>query len=327
MSHGSERGLAARIEYNWYHSARGNLWLLPLWLLFVAVSGLRRLFYRLFPPSGQITPVLVVGNIAVGGTGKTPLIQYLVARSSALGLRPGIVSRGYGGKADSYPLKVSADTPVEESGDEPRLLFASGAPVVVDPVRSRAVAELEHEVDIIFSDDGLQHYAMARDAEIVVSDHTRGFGNGWQLPVGPLREPISRLKQADLHLVNGQDFTIVADSLVDIISGREESPDFLRGQTVHAVAGIGNPQRFYTTLREAGVQVIEHPFPDHHAFVADDLKFDDGLPVVMTEKDWVKCSGFALSGSWYLKISAVPGPKARTQIDNLLKTLGKRNHG
>ena len=321
------QGLAARIEANWYGRATGNLWLLPLWLLYVLISALRRLWYRFNPPASSATPVLVIGNIAVGGTGKTPLIMYLSRRAAELGLSTGIVSRGYGGRAPEYPLRVTALTPVEHSGDEPRLLLSSGSAVVVDPVRSRAVAVLEGEVDLILSDDGLQHYAMARQGEIVVSDATRGMGNGWQLPVGPLREPVSRLATVDLHLINGSDFTIQADGLINARSGAALSARALAGQTVHAVAGIGNPQRFFTTLRDLGYEIIEHPFPDHHQFTAADFEFNDGLAVVMTEKDWVKCTAFAASQHWFLRVSALPSAQAQAKIDQLLISLGKQNHG
>ncbi|MDF1762866.1 MAG: tetraacyldisaccharide 4'-kinase, partial [Oleibacter sp.] len=209
--------LAKSIERHWYGSATGNLYLLPLWLIFVVLSSLRRTYYRVFPAKPSNTPVIVIGNIAIGGTGKTPLIAYLALRAKVLGLNPGIVSRGYGGTCDRYPLLVDQNTDVCHSGDEPALLFHTlQCPVVVDPNRAAAVAmlsDLSHQdtdnyVDIILSDDGLQHYAMARQAEIIVSDKTRGMGNGWCLPIGPLREPVARLKQADLHLVNGSDFII-----------------------------------------------------------------------------------------------------------------------
>ena len=318
-------GLATRIEKNWYGRALGNLWLLPLWFLFVLISALRRMKYRIFPAAPTGTPVLVVGNIAIGGTGKTPLITLLADLAAKQGIRVGVVSRGYGGRAEQYPLVVDTDTPVAQSGDEPALLAGLGLPVVVDPQRARAVKALKDKVDLILSDDGLQHYAMARDAEIVVSDATRGFGNGWQLPVGPLREPISRIDTCDLHLVNGVDFTVQPTGY--FVDSVELSPESLKGRRVHAVAGIGNPARFFTTLRQLGADVVEHAFSDHHAFVKDDLVFNDDLPVVMTEKDWVKCRSFDLPNAGFLRVSAAATEAAEENISQLLKRLGAIRHG
>ena len=318
-------GLATRIEKNWYGRALGNLWLLPLWFLFVLISALRRMKYRIFPAAPTGTPVLVVGNIAIGGTGKTPLITLLADLAVKQGIRVGVVSRGYGGRADQYPLIVDMDTPVGQSGDEPALLAGLGLPVVVDPQRSRAVNVLKDKVDLILSDDGLQHYAMARHAEIVVSDVTRGFGNGWQLPVGPLREPVSRINTCDLHLVNGVDFTVQPTEYFDI-SGKLPLAS-LRGMRVHAVAGIGNPARFFTTLTQLGAEVVEHAFSDHHAFVKEDLVFNDDLPVVMTEKDWVKCRSFDLPNAGFLRVSAVATEAAEENIVQLLRKLGAIRHG
>lgn len=328
--------LAARIERNWYgskglHSAVGNLWLLPLWSLFVLLSGLRRVWYRIFPAATLGVPVLVVGNIAIGGTGKTPLITYLAQRAAELGIRVGIVSRGYGGHAEAYPLHVKVDTPVTESGDEPKLLTRTGCPVVVDPKRSRAVNALVGTVDLVLSDDGLQHYAMARAGEILVSDVTRGFGNGWQLPIGPLREPKSRANTVDLCLVNGSDFTVQPVALVNAVTGEQAELNHFSGERVHAIAGIGNPARFFTTLKALKCDVIEHAFVDHHAFVAEDIEFNDQIPVVMTEKDWVKCREFCKANfrnnTWYLQVNAVPTADTAKKIDELLIRLGNHNHG
>lgn len=319
-------GLAASIEKNWYGRAAGNFWLLPLWALFVMISSARRVWYRLFTPEKNAVPVLIVGNIAVGGTGKTPLITCIYELARAQGMKVGVVSRGYGGSASQYPLLVGRDTSVEESGDEPALLAGRGIPVAVDPVRKRAVSALAAQVDLVLSDDGLQHYGMSRDAEIVVSDATRGFGNGWRLPVGPLREPVSRIDECDLHLVNGRDFTIEPDALIKA-SGHAEPASSLHGLRVHAVAGIGNPARFFDTLRMLGVDVIEHPFADHHVFVQADVTFDDDLPVVMTEKDWVKCRNFEMPDAGYLRITATPTPEVTVRIQQLLNKLGANPHG
>jgi tetraacyldisaccharide 4'-kinase len=318
-------GLAARIEKNWYGRAAGNLWLLPLWLVFVVLSTLRRFWYQLVKPQPSAVPVLVIGNIAIGGTGKTPLITCLVRLAAEQGIRVGVVSRGYGGQSDSYPLLVNEATPVAQCGDEPALLASMGIPVAVDPNRARAVEALAGKVDLVLSDDGLQHYKMHRNGEIVVSDVTRGFGNGWLLPVGPLREPVSRLRSCDLHLVNGQDFTIQP---VAYMTHQETSaPSTLAGQTVHAVAGIGNPARFFTTLRALGVKVIEHPFPDHHAFTDQDLEFNDELPVVMTEKDWVKCRELNHPRIGFLRVSALPTDDVEQKLVRLLNKLRETSNG
>lgn len=329
--------LAAAIERNWYQSAWRNLWLLPFWPLVWLVVTIKRWRHRCRPQPALAVPVLVVGNITVGGTGKTPLMTYLVAQIAARGLRAGIISRGYGGVSEQYPLWVTAATPVSACGDEPKLLQQRlNCPVVVDPQRARAARALASQVDIILSDDGLQHYALTRQAEIVVVDALRGFGNGWLLPVGPLREPVSRLRHVDLCLRNGHDFTVQAQALLNAASGVERPLTDLAGLTVHAVAGIGHPERFFTTLRDLGATVVPHPFPDHHVFQAQDLQFADEYPVIMTEKDWVKCHAFARENHWYLSVGVVFQEHAEQSLNNVLTrllpesvavTLEENNHG
>ncbi|WP_430462403.1 tetraacyldisaccharide 4'-kinase [Thalassolituus sp. LLYu03] len=316
-------GLARQIEKNWYGRVLGNAWLLPLVpLVWLVVTLKRRRFLR-NPPAASAIPVVVVGNITVGGTGKTPLITYLVARARALGFNPAIVSRGYGGNGQ-YPLLVNDETPVSACGDEPKLLASRlNCPVAVDPQRARAVAELAGKADLIFSDDGLQHYAMARQREIVVVDASRGFGNGWLLPAGPLREPVSRIDSVDLVLANGRDFRVSATALVNAKTGEVCDLATLNNTTVHAVSGIGNPQRFYDTLTELGARVVAHAFPDHHAFAEQDFDFPQASAgmVVMTEKDWVKCRSFAQPDWWYLAVDAQPAAQAAARIDELLLSL------
>ena len=315
--------LATRIEYNWYQPAWKNAWLLPLWLLVVPVVWFKRRRFLHQPPAAQRVPVVVVGNLTVGGTGKTPLITLLVERARALGLTPAVISRGYGGKAAQYPLFVTAETPVSASGDEPALLFRRlQCPVVVDPQRARAALLAAQQADIIFSDDGLQHYALARDAELVVVDGQRNVGNGWLLPVGPLREPLSRLRTVDQVLVNGADFTVEPMALINAHSGELLPLSALQGQRVDAVAGIGNPQRFYRTLQSLGAEVTEHSFADHYAFTAQDFAFSQPQRMlVMTEKDWVKCQSFAADHWWYLQVGAVATPAVQQQLDQLLQRL------
>ncbi len=266
-------------------------------------------------------PVVVVGNITLGGTGKSPLVGWLAGILVARGWRPGILSRGYGGRASAYPLRVTADTPVAQCGDEPRMLAEqTGLPVVVDPDRSRGGRLLlEAGCDILLGDDGLQHLALGRDLELVVVDGRRGFGNARCLPAGPLREPLSRLASVDAVVINGEPIfeapsgafgmRIVPSAWRRLGDGerRPLAPLPFTGE-VHAVAGIGNPGRFFATLEGLGVTVIPHPMADHHAYRAGELAFDDGRPLVMTAKDAVKCRGLAPDESWVLEVVAEPDP-------------------
>ncbi len=299
----------------WY-SARAPLWLLPLsWLFFVLVK-LRRLAYKtgLLRSYRLPAPVIVVGNISVGGTGKTPLVAWLVKALQQAGYRPGIISRGYGGQAQQWPQQVHPDSDPLQVGDEPVLLAQRcGCPIVAAPDRVLAARELleKFNCNILISDDGLQHYRLQRDIEIVVVDGARRFGNGHCLPAGPLREPVSRLQQVDFVVANGAAMSgevamqLVPGALVALLAGNKTvSLCELHGQQVHAVAGIGNPARFFELLKQHGLSVIEHPFPDHHHFVVDDLCFADELPVLMTEKDAVKCRRYADARMWYLPVEA-----------------------
>jgi len=317
----------------WYPSpgVHGPAWvavLRPLSLLFQQFASWRRrtLCQRQQPLP---VPVIVVGNLAVGGTGKTPLLAALAAACTARGLKVGIISRGYGGTHAGSPRCVQVDDTAAQVGDEPLWLARrTGCPVVVGRQRHAAAVTLcDHAaVDVILSDDGLQHYALPRAAEVVVIDGQRGLGNGRCLPEGPLREPPSRLAEVDLVVVNGDTATSFrADQLVTRLQPEawvRVSDDAClpldhlpAGSRVRAVAGIGNPARFFATLRALGLEVIEHPFPDHHRFTAADLAFGDGLPVVMTEKDAVKCRGIAPAQSLALRVT-MPLPDSR--VDSLL---------
>lgn len=291
------------LEHRWYSDAPPPGWLLPLSSLFGAVARVRR---RRIQPQAAPVPVIVVGNLAVGGTGKTPFVIWLVERLREWGLRPGVISRGYGGHAPRYPWRVTGRTPVAESGDEPLLIaLRTAAPVMVGPDRvaaARALAE-QADIDVLVSDDGLQHYRLARALEICVIDGGRGLGNRALLPAGPLREPPSRLDEIGLVVINGEGFDaghpqqlamdLRAVEAVSLTGGPALHLDRLRGQRVHAVAGIGNPARFFDSLRARGIEVIPHPFRDHHVHGAQDIQFLDGLKVLMTEKDAVKCRAFA----------------------------------
>lgn len=282
-------------------------------------------------------PVIVVGNVTLGGTGKSPLVAWLARFLSERGWRPGIVSRGYGGKAGQgagYPLRVTTQTPIAESGDEPRMLARqTGRPVVVDPDRPRgARALLDQGCDILLSDDGLQHLALGRDVELVVVDGRRGFGNRRCLPAGPLREPLSRLNEVDAVLVNGEtahalpegthSFCLAPARWRSLADGAIFPLEPLPFQgPVHAVAGIGNPGRFFATLDGLGVETIPHAFADHHRFSLQDLTFDDGLPVVMTAKDAEKCDTMALAQGWVLEVEAEPSAEFVAWLDRRLEGL------
>ena len=275
--------------------------------------------------------MIVVGNISVGGTGKTPLLAALVVIFQAQGYRPGIISRGYGGSATHYPQRVTDSSTAEAVGDEP-LLLSSLCPVVVDPDRYRAARYLLENTgcNLIFSDDGLQHYRLPRDIEIVVMDGERGTGNGHCLPAGPLREPLSRLQTADFLVVN----ETVASLGIPHQGTFKLSPVHFRqlatgtsvavgswslGRRVHAVAGIGNPARFAHTLTSLGFEPILHPLPDHHRFTGEELCFDDGLPVIITAKDAVKCVADSSDNVWVLDVQAEPDPPF---IERLMRDVG-----
>lgn len=318
MRRSLERWLLAR----WYGTP-GLLWLLfPLEILFRVRVALRRVGRRPIKPA---VPVIVIGNIVVGGSGKTPLVLWLAAELRARGFRPGIVSRGHGGRGP-FPLHVHPATSADMCGDEPLLLARRlDVPVVVDPNRRAALALLlTQHVDVVISDDGLQHYALARTVEIAVLDGARMFGNGHCLPVGPLREPPARLNEMDFVVGNGAlrglhgGPGVITMQLRPMLLRQVINPavtisvqDFLsrygsavNGKPVVAVAGIGNPQRFFTTLRNLGCTIDEFPFPDHHMFTTADFAPLAGRVLLMTEKDAVKCVGLVGVDAWYLEVEA-----------------------
>ena len=278
-------------------------------------------------------PVVVVGNITVGGTGKTPLILWLIEHCQRQGLRVGVVRRGYGARPPQFPWRVRAEQSAEVAGDEPLLIVQrSGVPLMIDPDRSRAVQGLlaSEPLDLILSDDGLQHYRLARDLELVLIDNARGLGNGRCLPAGPLREPVERLQSVDAVLYNGAAsdppagfaFQLKPAALINLLSGERQPLDhFPPGQAVHAVAGIGNPQRFFTTLETLHWQPIAHAFADHAPYSAEVLTFTPPLPMVMTEKDAVKCRGFASPDWWYLTVDAAPSEAFVLWLDQQLQRL------
>ena len=312
---GQQGGLQAA----WY---RGDtwLWLLrPLEWLFRLLTALRRGLYTVgaLPAFRAQKPVVIVGNVTVGGTGKTPVVIALVESLADRGLRAGVVSRGYGATAPSYPHLVSADSEAAHCGDEPLLIHRrTGAPCVVDPDRPRAVKTLlqQFPVDLVISDDGLQHYALHRDMEIAVVDAGRLLGNGFCLPAGPLREPESRLRRVDHVLYRGSDdpkrgVLYQPRTWVNLETGEQrELSAFALREGVFAIAGIGQPSQFFAILDELEIPYQSRVFADHHAYTRADFAALSGHTVLMTEKDAVKCRTLAGQDAWFLRIDAhLPG--------------------
>ena len=319
------------IEKVWFDGHSAKWWLVPLLLpltaLFFILSAIRRFAFKigLFKSYSVNKPVIVVGNIGVGGNGKTPVVIYLVELTKSLGLNPGVISRGYGGKAESYPYLLSALSTTDQAGDEPILIFnRCHVPVVVGSDRvANTQMLIEQGCDVIISDDGLQHYRLQRDLELIVVDGKRLFGNGLLLPAGPLRESTSRLNNSDIVIFNGEcdtaenDYqireksslmTLVATKLRHMKTDKEVSlADFLaKDSKVNAIAGIGSPQRFFDTLQSLGFNLVQQQgFIDHKNFTPDDFnQFKNDLPLLMTEKDAVKCQEFAQDNWWYLPVDA-----------------------
>ena len=270
---------------------------------YAGVIALRRRLYAkgILPSRRMSVPVIVVGNIAAGGTGKTPLTIALVERLRAEGWNPGVASRGYGRSDEAQALWADRDSDPATTGDEPVLIaYRSGAKVRVDRDRIKAAQALVAAgCDIVVCDDGLQHYRLARDVEIEVIDGQRRYGNGRLLPAGPLREPTERAAECDFRVVNGGEtgfgewsMQLQIGDAQPLQGGRARPLSAFAGQRVHAVAGIGNPERFFATLRDHGIAVVPHAFADHHRYTAADFEFGSQLPVLMTEKDAVKCVVF-----------------------------------
>ena len=310
----------------WWHDGSTPPWYSRvLAVLYGNLTALRRSAYR----RGWLrrlrtgAPVVVVGNIVAGGTGKTPLVIALVERLRAEGWNPGIASRGHGREDEATPRWVDADSAASQVGDEPLLIArATGAKVRVDRDRvAAAKALVAAGCDVIVCDDGLQHYRLARDIEIEVQDARRRYGNGRLLPAGPLREPVERAADCDFRVLNlgvaseadaqrDSDFgewpmRLQVGSAQPLHGGRAQPLSAFAGQRVHAVAGIGDPERFFSMLREAGIAVVPHAFPDHHAYVAADFEFGSRLPVLMTVKDAVKCADLTDAQAFMVPVDAV----------------------
>jgi tetraacyldisaccharide 4'-kinase len=322
----------------WYERAAPPWWLVPASLTYGAIAGARRFSYthRWFRSVRMPCPVVVVGNLSVGGTGKTPLVCWLVAHLVDRGYKPGVVTRGYGGSSRDVRRISAADDP-QVVGDESILLARrTGAPVAVGRDRPAAAQLLVGGgCDVIVSDDGLQHYALARDCEVVVIDGDRRFGNGWLLPAGPLREAPGRLKAADAIVVNGGrallagalSMRLEAKNAIALRGGSVQPLSALAGKSIHAVAGIGNPEKFFNMLRSRGIEVIGRPLADHARLTAHDIAFGDDKPVLMTEKDAVKCGAFAGEQHWYVPVTACfDGGESTTLLDVVIGKIAQRDH-
>lgn len=317
----------------WYEGAVSGLVLLPFSGLYWFVTTLRSLLYHygVLRTFEAPAPVIVVGNITAGGTGKTPTVLWLVQELRARGYTPGIVSRGYGGSRSNTSMRVDADSDPAVVGDEPVLLAKRGqCPVAVDVDRVRAATMLvEDGVDVIISDDGLQHRRLRRDFEICVVDGSRGLGNRRLLPSGPLRESLRRLDHVDRVLINGgvrdtaaYRFELLATEACRLNGSLTRPLEGFRDKTVHAVAAIGNPQRFFDTLREHGIQVIEHGLADHQPIAKSDLNFGDEFDVFMTEKDAVKLARSLGDKYWYVPVEfTMDSVKSLSLIDQIVIRL------
>lgn len=323
----------------WYGLRPAHLLLFPLSLLFRAAVAVRRALYRsrVLRSEALPVPVIVVGNISVGGTGKTPLVIWLAHELSRAGWQPGIVTRGYGGSERTQAIDAHAD--VARSGDEALLLARnSGCPVWSGADRVAAAKGLlaaHPACDVLISDDGLQHYRMRRNIEVAVVDARRGLGNGLLLPAGPLREPASRLACVDAVVINGEGATrtygrrrfamrLSGERVVNLRDPRRQCPAAQLTGPIHAIAGIGDPRRFFEHLQHLGLHIRPHPFPDHHRFSADDLAFAGEEAVVMTEKDAVKCEDFSRENFWFLPVEAQIDAALADHILALLRTAHGR---
>ena len=315
--------MLTKIQRGWQRAGWLNRLLYPVSVFYSLIMATRGLLYRLgLKPSFSLpAPTIVVGNLSVGGTGKTPLVIALAGYLESIGYRPGIVTRGYKAESLQGCALVDARSTAKDVGDEALLIYQRCAlPVMVgrDRVANGRTLVEEQGCNVILSDDGFAHFRLQRDIDVVVVDGNRGFGNAWCLPAGPLREPIRNLKRGHAVVIHGTQspdlviehdhvfrMSLRTESVTSVDTARTRDLAYFAGQSVHAVAGIGHPERFFSQLSEAGITVIPHPFDDHHDFVESDLDFADDLAVLMTEKDAVKCRRFGASDNhWFVPVSA-----------------------
>lgn len=343
------RGIDSLLQNIWYGDSSLRVALLPLSWLYAATIALRRLFYRagIFRSEKLTVPVIVVGNITAGGTGKTPLTLWLAQQLTEKSFNPGIVSRGYGGKVGPQPVAVTVDSNPAVVGDEAVLMAGrSTCPVVVHPDRVAAARRaIELGADIIVADDGLQHYRLERDFEIAVVDADREYGNRRLLPAGPLREPLSRLDSIEQILVQCEtddspelshrvsdsppkNFRLDISAICRLDNSDIRHSTSFSGKQLHAIAGIGNPERFFRLLEANNIRVIRHPLPDHARIRQEDLDFDDNIDVVMTEKDAVKCRWLDTTKCWYVPVDVViDAADAEYLLNRIMRKIGPKKTG
>lgn len=334
------------VNRQWYQGGLLSTALRPLGALYCAASHLRHQYYAHGRRQRAALPSVVVGNLTVGGSGKTPLVLALARHLQEKGWNPALVSRGYRARPPSYPYLVQMPDDPARSGDEPLLLsHRSQLPVVIGPNRLQDIAWLAARrlADIVVLDDGFQHLSLLPDLSLLVIDGQRGFGVGRCLPAGPLREPITALHRAHALILNGSssaasdipgvdmpvfEMQVQAQALVSIMNPElRQDLATLEGQHLHAVSGIGNPERFFCQLETRGAILERHPFPDHHAFEKDDFLNMQGAPIVMTEKDAVKCAGLNLANAWALRVEAVLDPAFWHWLDQRLDEMRRRQRG
>lgn len=316
----------------WYKDHFVGTWLMPFSFIFTDIAKFRRWLYKKgFKPVEKLpVPVIIVGNITLGGTGKTPLVIHLVEQLKAAGYKPGVISRGYGGQAENWPLRVTSESDVGQVGDEPVLIAQLAAcPVAVSPVRADAARLIleDNACDVIISDDGLQHYALHRDIEIIVIDGQRRFGNNFCLPSGPLREPQERTREVDFVICNGGEpeeneilMQLEGSYAVNMQTQERKLLIEFRDNNYHAMAGIGNPQRFFDLLAKQGVVCKGHSYPDHCVYTEKDIRFKGAQAIFMTEKDAVKCQPIASELHWFVPVQARCADGFIEQLISLLKT-------
>ena len=323
-----------RIDAYWYSQNPVAWLLLPVTAIYCLLVFIRRFFYRtgILKSYKLSAPVVIVGNITVGGTGKTPLLIALCELLKSQGYKPGVISRGYGGDFEGERLIKASDN-ADVVGDEPCLIYArTQCPMAVgrDRVAAAKLLLADNDCDIILSDDGLQHYRMQREIEIAIVDNDRQFGNGFCLPSGPLREPVTRLNQVDIVVdhysdagidIREDNFSLKFSDAVNLNSNESIKLDSFKGSPVHAVAGIGHPKRFFDQLIRQGLDVIEHEQPDHYKYTATDFQFNDDFDVLMTEKDAVKCCSFSADNLWYIPVSAELSNSFRQKLLLQLKAI------